>query len=650
MDPSPLFIERLRRFAPLALVLASVIAAATAYLQALDYPFVSDDKLYLTDNIKLAGLHLSGLWRIFTEPYTSFSEFLPLRDFSYWIDIKLFGLNPSALRMHNILLHLLCLPLAYAATAELWRYFRPADAAGAPWAAAAVTALFALHPTLVEPVVWISGRKYVLPNLFSMLALWLAVRARREKGLSAPHAAAAMVAFAAVMLSKASYVAVAPVIALLWMAFWLDTSAQHRHRFQLLWPLAILLLAGLLFRIFIAASGGTGDTGVMGVTGVPVYFGTEAATRTLAVLGWLARLAVSPENRHFYYMVLEDPYLPAMVVLGMSILAAAMACGVMLLRKRSLEYFTLVVFLLFCMPYMQLVSYASPTLVSDRYLALAAWPAILLLVALVWRLKPLPRTAMLLLIALSWGLQTVERVRDWRSFEAIIDADLRAYPGYYLPATIKINDYQLPQRLYRDAGETANNINSPELRNVLLKLVYTDNAVHIKSVSTGNPHEAAALLQNLGSILKQPPDLVNWNPSMRHVWGHYQQRLKLLWDHLARQFPDDASVRYNAGLWMLDMHEYKHAISHLRSAAGSQSLPEPLRGAAFYKLGLALMSYGQPVEAETALRAALLQESPDRRAYCLLSEIYKQSGRLEEAARAEATCPSPVPDEETIQQ
>src|SRR3990170_3866104 len=105
------FFFRIRQLAPLAPILFGAVVAVAAYLQALDYPFISDDEAYITENTKLAGLHLTELWRLFTGPYNHFSEFLPLRDLSYWFDIALFGLTPSAFRMHNILLYLLCLPL-----------------------------------------------------------------------------------------------------------------------------------------------------------------------------------------------------------------------------------------------------------------------------------------------------------------------------------------------------------------------------------------------------------------------------------------------------------------------------------------------------------------------------------------------------------
>ena len=281
------------------IVLAGAALAVFACLQALNYPFIYDDVVYITENTKLSGLHLTELWRLFIEPYNRYAEFLPLRELSYWFDLQLFGLNPAAFRMHNIILYLLCLPLVYLITASLWKYFRPADSASAPWIAAIVTALFVIHPAHVETVVWISGRKDVLSTLFSLLALWFAISAKREQGLSAPYAAATLVAMLAAMLAKASAFAVAPVIAILWVIFWRDMPTPDRRRAMLVWSLAILLLAACLALIFAQLI----------TSKLPFYFGIEVLTRSLAVLGWLARLTVSPESRHFFYPTFEDPYL-----------------------------------------------------------------------------------------------------------------------------------------------------------------------------------------------------------------------------------------------------------------------------------------------------------------------------------------------------
>jgi hypothetical protein len=625
---------RMRQLAPWALILVSAAVAVGAYLQALNYIFLSDDTVYLTENTKLLGLHFTELWRLFIEPYNRYSEFLPLRELSYWFDLTLFGLNSAAFRLHNILLYLLCLPFVYLVTSGIWRYFRPAEAASAPWAAAAVTALFALHPALVESVVWISGRKYVLPNLFAMLALWLALRARREQGFSAPHAVAALLAFVAMMLSKASYVTVAPVIALLWVMFWRDIPSSARRRLQLLWPLAILVLAAILVLIFIASSVGR----------EPLYSGIEAVGRTLAILGWLARLAVTPESRHYFYPVFEDTYFSVMAVLGAAALFAAVAGGVMLLRKRSLEGFALIAFLLLCMPYIQLIPYAPPSLVSDRFLMLAAWPVVLLIVALAWRLNPAPRTVLLLVIALLWGLQTMERPRDWRSYEALVDVDFRAFPGYSMPAMYK-SDIQLSQGLIREAEKTAGGITIPEVRNTMIKLVKAHQAV-IDSTATGNPHNAMDTLSDFGLDLKQLPVQARWNTSLSVIWRINRKYLEFEWRNLARHFPDDVLLRYNAGSSLLSIQNYADTIIYLRAATESQRLPEALRGTAFKNLGVALLNSGHAAAAEIPLRAALEQSPPELSAYCSLVGVYKQSSRFEEAAHAEAACHKRISNEE----
>lgn len=548
-------LANMRQLVPWVLALASAVVAIGAYLQALHYPFVNDDTVYLVENTKLAGLQPAELWRLFTEPYNPY-EFLPLRDLSYWFDITLFGLTPSAFRLHNILLYLICLPLVYVTSMAAWRYFRPADAASAPWAAAAVTALFAVHPAHAEAVVWISGRKDVLSTLFSLLAFWFALKAKREHGLSQRYAVAALAALLAAMLSKATTVAMAPIIALLWVFFWHDIPGPDRRRSALLWPLASLVLAACMALIFSANS----------TVKAEGYFGVEVITRALAVLGWLARLAVSPESRHFIYPVFDGPNLVVMVILGLAIMLAALLSIVAILRKRSLEGFALIAFVLICMPYTQLIPYATPSLVSDRFLALGVWPAALLIVALSWRLKAAPRTAILLAIALPWSYQTMERPRDWRSYEALMDSDLRAYPGHYLPAFQKIMSYQLPKGRFREAGELANTIIAPEERAIMRKLVEV--AIDLRDVKiSGDPRDAMTHLQDLEQLLKLPPVQSKWDPAMLHFWKESQDSFVLEWQWLVKSFPDDTSVRYNARLSLGSVLNYGN------TAAPSQSLP-----------------------------------------------------------------------------
>jgi len=64
----PPFLVRMRQFAPLALVFIGAVVAVCAYLQALNYPFIADDEIYIVRNHKLAEQPLNELWRLFLEP------------------------------------------------------------------------------------------------------------------------------------------------------------------------------------------------------------------------------------------------------------------------------------------------------------------------------------------------------------------------------------------------------------------------------------------------------------------------------------------------------------------------------------------------------------------------------------------------------
>ena len=621
---------RIGKYVPFVLVFASTFLSVAFYLQALNYPFISDDIPFVVWNSKLAGLQPSELWRLLLEPYNDVFEFLPLRDLSLWVDMKLFGLTPAAFRIHNIFLYLFCLPLIYLVTLNIWRYFRPADSQDAPWAAAIVTAIFALHPALVESVVWISGRKYMLPNLFALITLWFAVSARRAQGLSAPYAIATLVAFVAMMLSKSSFVTVAPLVALLWILFWRDTPPQERQRIQLSWPLAILLIAVLLTRNFMAHN--------HGFDSLPFYFGSEAFTRSLSALGWLARLSVSPENRHFFYPVFEDPSLPLMVAAGTAVIAAASLGMFALIRHRSLEAFVSVAFLLFCIPYLQLIPHGAPSLISDRYLVLAVWPIALLIVSLLWRLSTASRITLLLAIAISWGWQSFTRPRDWRNFETLVEADSRAYPGYYMPAANKITSFQLPRGLVREATETAGRITTPEVRSLMLDIVKIHHGGDDDAVPAGKLKEAMALLWKLGQDIKHTPSQAQWNSPLNNLWQRMPFLLALEWKYLADRFPDDASLSLNAGLWNLDAQRYEDAARYLSVVSASQRLPLHQRGPAYHGLGQALLNTGHVEEAETALRSALEQTPSVPESNCLLADIYQKTGRINQAKIAQSAC------------
>ena len=153
-------IETNRRTWLACLLLACVTFAV--YWPARHYGFVDyDDDDYVSNNVVVrAGLTWAGFVWAFSDQHAC--NWHPLTWFSHMADCQMFGLNPGAMHLENVLLHcanaVLLLLLLNSITAASWR-------------SAFVAALFALHPLRVESVAWIAERKDVLSGFFFMLTL-----------------------------------------------------------------------------------------------------------------------------------------------------------------------------------------------------------------------------------------------------------------------------------------------------------------------------------------------------------------------------------------------------------------------------------------------------------------------------------------------
>jgi tetratricopeptide (TPR) repeat protein len=128
----------------------------TAYYPALYGGFIWDDPLQFRNNPLMTTP--GGLWRIWTT--TESPQYYPLTQTTFWIERRLWGLQPMGYHLVNVALH--------SGNAILfWLLLRRLKIKGA-WLAGAI---FALHPVHVESVAWISERKNVLSGFFYLLAL-----------------------------------------------------------------------------------------------------------------------------------------------------------------------------------------------------------------------------------------------------------------------------------------------------------------------------------------------------------------------------------------------------------------------------------------------------------------------------------------------
>ena len=175
--------QQLARLWP-ALLLVGLTAGA--YLPAMAGGFVWDDDDYVLDNPTLRSFQ--GLEQIWLQPGTT-RQYYPLVHTTYWLEYRLWGLDPTGYHVVNVLLHALSAVL-------VWRLLRLLQVPGA-WAAAA---LFALHPVHVESVAWITERKNTLSGLFYLGAAWAYLRCEAVR--NPRWYWAALLLFAAALLSK----------------------------------------------------------------------------------------------------------------------------------------------------------------------------------------------------------------------------------------------------------------------------------------------------------------------------------------------------------------------------------------------------------------------------------------------------------------
>ena len=89
------------------------------------------------------------------------------------LDCQLFGLNPGAHHLVNVLFHIANAVLVFLLLNRM---------TGFVWRSAMVAALFGLHPLQVDTVAWVTERKNVLSTLFWLLTMLAYVRYVEERG------------------------------------------------------------------------------------------------------------------------------------------------------------------------------------------------------------------------------------------------------------------------------------------------------------------------------------------------------------------------------------------------------------------------------------------------------------------------------------
>lgn len=363
--PSPAPRDRLR-LAPVVVVLAALIVFAPS----LAGRFVWDDHVLLEFNPSLGRAPLlsvlgRGLWGFASEAELGFKDryYRPVVSFAYAAQYKLAGAQPIVYHTTNVLLHAVCVALAFA-----WLRRRLGGTQAATMGATLGAALFALHPTRVENVAWISGCTDLWMTLFLLGALqvWDVVKTRAR-------APATLALLALAFLSKEAVVVVPALLALdLWLL-----GRGERAAWRAWAVVTVGFVALVVWRSFVLP---------FGTTDVH-WSASDHLTAVLSSLGHYARLIVWPHPFTFFVGrrvrdVHGEHFAPWSVAVGALVLVSSLALAVTARRRPSWRpsLADLAWLLVGLAPVLNLRPLALPMLVSGRFLYLP-WLGVAALVA-----------------------------------------------------------------------------------------------------------------------------------------------------------------------------------------------------------------------------------------------------------------------------
>ncbi|MHC4405440.1 MAG: tetratricopeptide repeat protein [Planctomycetota bacterium] len=162
-------------------VLGCVVCAV--FFPVLGYDeFVNlDTSEHIVHNPRVHGLSGENLRHIFSS--WSKSSYYPIRALTYAIDCQIWGLDPKGFKLTNGLLHLVNVCLVFWLVLRV--FDRESPAYGSPrgwWDVSLATfsaGVFAIHPVVVEPVVWVPGREELLMTLGALGCIHFHLSARR---------------------------------------------------------------------------------------------------------------------------------------------------------------------------------------------------------------------------------------------------------------------------------------------------------------------------------------------------------------------------------------------------------------------------------------------------------------------------------------
>jgi tetratricopeptide (TPR) repeat protein len=561
-------------FIYVGLAAINIIAfASVRRFEFVDY----DDIDYISSNPNVAaGLTWDSVRWALTTGYSA--NWHPLTWMSHMLDVQLFGMNPGAHHVVNLVLHVLSTVLLFGVLHRM---------TGETGKSAFVAALFAVHPLHVESVAWAAERKDVLSTVFFMLTLWAYLYYVRQPSWRRYVGVAVCLALG--LMAKPMLVTL-PILLLL-LDLWPLKRPMNVKLVTEKLPLLALSVASSVITVLVQRQGGA----VMRLDQVPLSL--RLANAPIAYVHYIGKMFWPAGLVAMYPLPRE---IPAFEVAGA--LAILLAVSVIVARAGRRHPYLAVGWLWFIIALLPVIGIVQVGAQSsaDRYTYM---PVIGLFLMIAWGVSEAVREASRRTLALRLASAAIvttctvlsfRQVQHWRNSLALWQHAVDATPdsffahtslGYVLWKSGKLDDaivqYNESLRLRSDFAETHNNL----------------------GVALAQKGQLAAALPHFSEAIRQKPSFT----AARDNFSATDARMRTLNGELARYAegvrsrPDDLAARNEFGAALAGQGRIDEAIEQFVAALQIDSSQADVH----YNLGMMLERKGRTKDAIAAFEAAL---------------------------------------------
>ncbi len=626
------------RTTAVAIVIVSVLLV---YAQVYFFEYTNwDDKPFIVDNPHLQSPTLKNLLGLFV-PGGVFGEllYLPVTYVSFWIESRVFGLNPHISHSVNLALHLTNAILVLFIL-NSWLNNR--------FASLLATLIFAVHPLQVESVAWAMGRKDLISTLFALLTIIF--YQKYLSSTSSRYYFPSFLCFICASLAKPSMIVIPALLALV---TYLHPKKKGRATLRPLLPL--ILFGAVVF--FINKS-------------IPEPFepasihllGLRLSYFPLVIFGWLKRFLFLEPPEIIY--AFSDVNIDEICLLSCIPLLVAIAILIWSVRSRRTEIWFAILFTTFAfLPSWSIIFQNNREFITaDRY---GYFPMIgvVCLVAIPLSLKVHVFAKWVYQAILCFGIvfsvfASREQVKIWAGSESLWKHVLLHNPeGSPIAATLLGNHFYENNRKTEAIAQftkAARMKPSHTRAHYNLGRSYSDTGQVDRAMSAyrraliSDPDFLDArfnlgvlLFRNnaLDAALSQYSEVIAKDPN--HVSAYFSSGLV----HIRRGEPGKAIEVFKNALTIDPRHEqarFKLAVTYHKAGNITEALAEyrkllrtnPGHFKSLYNSGIIYLALGQYENAGTHLNAALRLQPEDPDIHVRLGELYSHSQKLSTAITA----------------